>query len=147
MRLAHGGARIDPGVPCAAPSACSAWPARTGSHDPCPLAAAAFPWGHTTPAARTPPTHGPWQYDLTLLDRTHYRLNGHAPAAYRYDAQAKTLRFTSGELKGFVGLYFTTGQEANGPTIALDAEGGVPDPEHAARGRYQYATLKHGDDR
>lgn len=88
-----------------------------------------------------------WQYDLTLIDRGHYRLNDRAVGAYQYDARAKTLRFTSGELKGFVGLYYVNGKNADGPTIALDAEGGVPDPEHAARGRYQYATPKAAGDR
>ena len=85
-----------------------------------------------------------FQYRFTLLDRGRYRVRDGAVAAYRYDPATKTLRFVGGELKGFVGLYYTKGPNADGPTIALDAEGSVPDPEHAARGRYQYGFFRPG---
>ena len=42
-------------------------------------------------------------------------------------------------LKGFIGLYYTQGRNAHGPTICLSHDGKPPDLEHATGRGYQYA--------
>lgn len=85
-----------------------------------------------------------WQYDLVLLDRSRYRVQG-VVGIYAYDPRTHVLRFTTGNLHSFTGLYYTSGRNAEGPTIALDANGRVPDPEHASRGQYQYGYYRPGE--
>lgn len=79
-----------------------------------------------------------YQYKLQLKGYSSYVLNG-KPGSCAYNKTTKVIRFTSGPLKGFTGIYrpFTENQQ-DPPTIVLDVNGKVPDLQSTARG-YQYA--------
>ena len=81
-----------------------------------------------------------FQYTLTL-SATGYSVNG-VSGSYRYDKSSKIIRFISGSLKGFVGIYRPfTENEQDPPTIVMNADGNVPDLNSAYRG-YQYCDFK-----
>lgn len=78
-----------------------------------------------------------YQYKLQLKSYTSYVLNGKTGSC-SYNKTTKVIRFTSGPLKGFTGIYRPfTENEQDPPTIVLDANGKVPNLQSTARG-YQY---------
>ena len=74
-----------------------------------------------------------YQHRFTLEDANNYHMYDDQRGAYSYDPKTKMLTYNSGPLKGFVGLYYTEGPNANGPTICLDQNGQVPKPAGSAR--------------
>lgn len=70
---------------------------------------------------------GMYQYKFTLGSYTTYEMNGKT-GTVAYDRATKTIRFTSGALKGFVGLYRPVNptNEKDPPTIVIDYNGNVP---------------------
>lgn len=70
---------------------------------------------------------GMYQYKFTLGSYTTYIMNGKT-GTVAYDRATKTIRFTSGALKGFVGLYRPVNptNPNDPPTIVIDYNGNVP---------------------
>ena len=70
---------------------------------------------------------GMFQYKFTLGSYSNYEMNGKT-GTVEYDRSTKTIRFTSGALKGFVGLYRPVNptNEKDPPTIVIDFMGNVP---------------------
>ncbi|CAA9343447.1 MAG: hypothetical protein AVDCRST_MAG68-3174 [uncultured Gemmatimonadetes bacterium] len=85
-----------------------------------------------------------YQYRVTLTAGGRYRVRDNEWGTYSYDAGSKRLRFASGPLRGFGGLYYTRGRNANGPTIALNPAGPVTDLEGRGNGAYQFAFFRPG---
>lgn len=83
-----------------------------------------------------------FQYEFILKSYTSYTMNGKS-GSVQYDNKAKVIRFTSGLLKGFAGIYRPVNptNKADPPTILLDAKGKIPDMKRKAAG-YQYAYHK-----
>jgi hypothetical protein len=79
-----------------------------------------------------------YQHWLRLSPGRYETPNG--GGAYAYDKASKGLRFTSGPLKGFGGLYYTNGRNAkNEPTIAMNALGAVDLSRNDGGGALQFA--------
>ncbi|GGM12774.1 hypothetical protein GCM10010841_21660 [Deinococcus aerophilus] len=85
-----------------------------------------------------------YQYRFSLVDAKRYRVRDNEWGEYTYSASSKRLTFVSGPLRGFGGLYYTTGRNADGPTIALNPRGTVTDLEERANGTYQFAFFRPG---
>lgn len=70
---------------------------------------------------------GMFQYKFTLGSYTTYEMNGKT-GTVAYDRATKTIRFTSGALKGFVGLYRPVNptNPNDPPTIVIDYNGNIP---------------------
>ncbi|RYY97848.1 MAG: hypothetical protein EOO11_09735 [Chitinophagaceae bacterium] len=83
-----------------------------------------------------------YQYALTVNSYNSYTLNGKTGRS-AYDARTHAVRFLSGPLKGFRGLYrpFHPKNDQEPPTIVIDPRGGIPDLERPWTG-YQYAYYK-----
>ena len=99
------------------------------------------PLGNYSVYQMTGPTFS-YKYRFSLDDRGHYTYIGKQRGTYSYNAKTKTVSFKTGRLKGFVGLYYTDGRNANGPTIALNPKGVVPKLESAFLSQYQYAYYR-----
>jgi hypothetical protein len=84
-----------------------------------------------------------YQYQFNLKSYTSYMMNGKS-GSVRYDKKSNTIRFTSGLLKGFTGMYRATNpnNENDLPTIVLNPKGAVPDLDQITAG-YQYAYYKN----
>jgi hypothetical protein len=80
-----------------------------------------------------------YQYRFALLDGGRYNVIDKTPGTYTYDPRTKILTFESGGLKGFIGLYYTQGRNAEGPTICLSHDGRQPDLQGPRTQGYQYA--------
>ncbi|GGL79403.1 hypothetical protein GCM10010840_16620 [Deinococcus aerolatus] len=85
-----------------------------------------------------------YQYRFSLVNAGRYRVRDDEWGNYSYTASSKRLTFTSGPLRGFGGLYYTTGRNADGPTIALNSSGPVTQLEERANGAYQFAFFRPG---
>jgi hypothetical protein len=83
-----------------------------------------------------------YQYRFALTDRSHYNVIGKTPGTYTYDSRTKILTFQSGGLEGFIGLYYTQGRNANGPTICLSHDGRAPNLQGPNTQGYQYAYFR-----
>ena len=78
-----------------------------------------------------------YQYTFNLKSYRQYVVNGRSGSCL-YDPKTKVIRFQTGNLKGFTGLYLsTTSNEKDPPTILLDAKGNIPDPGSKHQG-YQF---------
>lgn len=78
-----------------------------------------------------------YQYTFNLQSYKAYALNGQ-PGSCIYDAKTKIIRFLSGPLKGFAGLYLgAAGNEKDPPTLLLNAKGTTPDANSSRQG-YQF---------
>ena len=81
-----------------------------------------------------------YQYTYNL-NASDYVLNG-KKGSYRYDKNSKLIRFLTGPLKGFIGIYRPfTDNEQDPPTIVVNANGSVPNLKSTYRG-YQYGYFK-----
>lgn len=85
-----------------------------------------------------------YQYRFTLAAAGRYRVRDDEWGAWRYDARTKRLAFTTGPLKGFGGLYYTKGRNAEGPTIALNSTGPVTNLEGRENSFFQFAYFRPG---
>lgn len=85
-----------------------------------------------------------YQYRFTLVDGKRYRVRDAEWGAYTYNTATKALTFSSGPLRGFGGLYYTQGRNADGPTIALNPTGTVVKLDERANGAYQFAFFRPG---
>jgi hypothetical protein len=85
-----------------------------------------------------------YQYSLTLYANGTYKQYDKDMGKYTYNSSTKVIRFTSGPIEGFVGLYYTKGRnnDKNEPMIAIDFDGKVPDISNASNGQYQYAIFQ-----
>ncbi|MFC4637487.1 hypothetical protein [Deinococcus hohokamensis] len=83
-----------------------------------------------------------YQYRFSLVDPRRYRVRDNEWGTYSYNAANKQLKFETGPLKGFGGLYYTAGRNADGPTIALNPSGVVVNLETRANGAYQFAFFR-----
>ena len=83
-----------------------------------------------------------YQYRVTLASGARYRVRDNESGTYSYNPGTKRLTFSSGPLRGFGGLYYTRGRNADGPTIALNPAGAVTDLEGRANGAYQFAFFR-----
>lgn len=83
------------------------------------------------------------QGSLTLYKNGTYKRYEKDMGNYSYNPETKVIRFTSGLLEGFVGLYYTSGRnnDKNEPMIAIDYDGKVPDVSNASNGQYLYAIF------
>lgn len=81
------------------------------------------------------------QGSLTIYKNGTYKRYEKDMGTYSYNPSTKVIRFTSGLLKGFVGLYYTSGRnnDKNEPMIAIDFNGKVPDLNNAKNRQYLYA--------
>ena len=81
------------------------------------------------------------QGSLTIYKNGTYKRYEKDIGSYRYNPSTKVIRFTSGIMEGFVGLYYTSGRnnDKNEPMIAIDFEGKVPNLNNANNGQYLYA--------
>ncbi|WP_266366361.1 hypothetical protein [Tellurirhabdus rosea] len=81
-----------------------------------------------------------FQYEFRLLDRNRYQLYDKV-GTYRYNPATKVLRFITGSLTAFTGLYYTKGRnnDEGKPAIALSWDGQVPDLANAFGADLQYA--------
>lgn len=83
-----------------------------------------------------------FQHNLTLSAGGRYRTQN-GTGTFSYDAASKRLNFSSGPLRGFGGLYYTKGRNAdNEPTIALNAIGPVKDLSGNSSDVLQFAKFK-----
>ena len=83
-----------------------------------------------------------FQHNLTLAAGGRYRTQNGA-GTFSYYAASKRLNFSSGPLKGFGGLYYTNGRNAdNEPTIALNALGPVKDLSGNSSDVLQFAKFR-----
>lgn len=84
-----------------------------------------------------------FQYKMQLGTYTTYTINNVKGAA-SYNAQTKVIRFTSGVLKGFTGIYrpVNPDNEKDPPTIVIDPRGNVPDLQHQYGKTYLLAYLQ-----
>lgn len=80
-----------------------------------------------------------YQYALNILSYTSYTAYG-KKGTCQYQKAGKTIRFTSGPLKNFAGLYVPSNpkNENDPPVLLINAKGNVPDP-NVKFGGYQYA--------
>ncbi|MFD1733082.1 hypothetical protein ACFSC4_21195 [Deinococcus malanensis] len=83
-------------------------------------------------------------YRFSLVDSKRYRVRDNEWGTYAYTASSKRLKFLTGPLKGFEGLYYTKGRNADGPTIALSPSGPVVNLESRANGAYQFGFFRPG---
>lgn len=82
-----------------------------------------------------------YKYRFTLQSYSSYELNGKAGNC-TYDKRSKVIRFTTGDLKGFTGIYRpATDNEKDPPGFLLDVKGTVPVINGSHRG-YQFAYYK-----
>lgn len=83
-----------------------------------------------------------FQYKFQLKNHSTYVMNGKTGRVV-CDRKTNIIRFTSGSLKGFTGLYRPTNptNENDPPTIVLDVTGKVPDLKRV-NDSYQYAYLQ-----
>lgn len=82
-----------------------------------------------------------FQYTITV-NAKNYLVNGKS-GSYVYNKGSKVIRFLTGSLKGFVGIYRPfTENEQDPPTIVINAKGDVPDLNSAWRG-YQYGYFRY----
>lgn len=78
-----------------------------------------------------------YQYNFTLKSWTAYTLNNEAGTC-SYNSKTKVIKFITGPLKGFAGLYRPfTDNEKDPPGFLLDAKGTVPDAKGLHKG-YQF---------
>lgn len=84
-----------------------------------------------------------FQYKLLLNSYSSYTINN-KKGACTYDSKKKVIRFTSGVLKGFVGVYRPTNpdNEKDPPTIVIDFNGKVPDLNNRVGKAYLMAYLQ-----
>ena len=83
-----------------------------------------------------------FQYKFQLKNYSTYVMNGKTGRAV-YDKKTNIIRFTTGGLKGFTGIYRPVNpkNEKDPPTIVLDFNGKVPDLKRA-NDSYQYAYFQ-----
>ncbi|GAA4733906.1 OB-fold protein [Flavisolibacter ginsenosidimutans] len=84
-----------------------------------------------------------FQYKLSLDSYSKYTLNNEK-GNLSYDQKTKVVRFTSGKLKGFTGIYrpVNPDNEKDPPTIVIDPKGFVPDLKHSYGKTYLLAYLQ-----
>lgn len=81
-----------------------------------------------------------FQYTFFLNPKS-YVLNG-KPGNYTYNETSKVIRFTSGSLKGFTGIYRPySNNEKDPPSIVINFSGEVPDLTSTSNG-YQYGYFQ-----
>ena len=83
-----------------------------------------------------------YSYRFTLQAGGRYRVSGTEWGTYSYVPSTRQLTFLTGPLRGFGGLYYTQGRNANGPTIALNPRGAVTRLEQSANGTYQFGYFR-----
>lgn len=78
-----------------------------------------------------------YQYAFLLKSYRSYELNGKAGNC-TYDSKTRVIKFLTGPLKGFAGLYRpTTDNEKDPPSFLLDSKGMIPNPNSSHHG-YQF---------
>lgn len=85
-----------------------------------------------------------YQYRVTFYANGTYKQFDTDMGKYKYDRATKVLKFLTGPLEGFVGLYYTKGRnnDKGEPMIAIDFDGNVPNISNASNGQYQYAIYQ-----
>jgi hypothetical protein len=83
-------------------------------------------------------------YRISFSADGKYVKSGTDAGTYKYNSKTKVIRFLSGPLEGFTGLYYTRGRNNSQglPMIAIDWNGKVPDLSNASNGQYQYAVYE-----
>jgi hypothetical protein len=84
-----------------------------------------------------------FQYKFVLKSYSSYTTDN-VEGSVDYDAKSKVIRFKSGKLKGFTGIYraFNPDNEKDPPTIVMDVKGVVPDLSHQYGKTYLLAYLQ-----
>lgn len=84
-----------------------------------------------------------FQYKLILNSYSSYTINN-KKGTCSCDSKKKVIRFISGALKGFAGIYRPTNpeNEKDPPTIVIDFNGSVPDLAKQVGKMYLYAYLQ-----
>jgi hypothetical protein len=84
-----------------------------------------------------------FQYKFVLKSYSSYTMDN-VEGSVDYDSKNKVIRFKSGKLKGFTGIYrpFNPDNEKDPPTIVMDVKGVVPDLMHQYGKTYLLAYLQ-----
>lgn len=84
-----------------------------------------------------------FQYKLLLPNYSSYSINSEK-GNVSYNSKTKVIKFTSGKLKGFTGIYrpVNPDNEKDPPTIVIDPKGAVPDLKHQYGKTYLLAYLQ-----